>query len=210
MWDFHHTDNCMEGLTIDVDASAVDLKKEGRYSVIYTATDMAGNSTSKKLTVTVKEYRADEDALYEKVNAILDKILTDDMTEREKCQKIYNYIRGKVSYISYSDKSDWVNAAMEGLNKGKGDCFVYFSLSKAMLTCAGFPNLDIERIRVGDSMHFWNLVDLGDGHGWYHFDTTPRKDKTVIFLWDDTKLKNYSDKNNGSHNYDRAKYPKIN
>ena len=204
------TDNCMEGLTIDVDASAVDLKKEGRYSVIYTATDMAGNSTSKKLTVTVKEYRADEDALYEKVNALLDKILTDDMTEREKCQKIYNYIRGKVSYISYSDKSDWVNAAMEGLNKGKGDCFVYFSLSKAMLTCAGFPNLDIERIRVGDSMHFWNLVDLGDGHGWYHFDTTPRKDKTVIFLWDDTKLKNYSDKNNGSHNYDRAKYPKIN
>ena len=204
------TDNCMEGLTINVDASAVDLKKEGMYPVTYTATDMAGNATSKKLTVTVKEYRADEDALYEKVNAILDKILTDDMTEREKCQKIYNYIRGKVSYVSYSDKSDWVNGAMEGLNKGKGDCFVYFSLSKAMLTCAGIPNLDIERIRVGDSMHFWNLVDLGDGHGWYHFDTTPRKDKTVIFLWDDKKLKTYSDKNKGSHNYDRTKYPKIN
>ncbi len=204
------TDNCMEGLNINVDASSVDLKKEGMYSVIYTATDMAGNSTSKTLTVTVKEYRADEDALYEKVNAILDKILTDDMTEREKCQKIYNYIRGQVSYVSYSDKSDWVNAAMEGLNKGKGDCFVYYSLSKAMLTCAGVPNLDIERIRVGDSMHFWNLVDLGDGHGWYHFDTTPRKDKTVIFLWDDAKLKTYSDKNDGSHNYDRTKYPKIN
>ena len=204
------TDNCEEGLNLSVDASAVDIKKEGKYSVIYTATDLAGNSTSKTLTVTVKEYRADEEALYERVNAILDNILTDTMTQKEKCQTIYNYIRSIVSYISYSDKSDWVNAAMEGLNKGKGDCFVYFSLSKAMLTCAGIPNLDIERIREGDSMHFWNLVDLDDGHGWYHFDTTPRKDKTVIFLWDDAKLKKYSDKNNNSHNYDRTKYPKIN
>ena len=204
------TDNCEEGLDLKIDASAVDLKKEGKYPVVYTATDMAGNSVTKTLTVTVKEYQTGEEQLYEKVNTILAKLLTDDMTEREKCQKIYNYIRGKVSYISYSDKSDWVNAAMEGLNKGKGDCFVYFSLSKAMLTCAGIPNLDIERIRVGDSMHFWNLVDLGDGHGWYHFDATPRKDKTVIFLWDDAKLKDYSDRNSGSHNYDRTKYPKIN
>ncbi len=203
------TDNCETGLDLKVDATAVDLKTEGVYPVVYTATDAAGNSTTVTVNMTIKVYRADEEELYQRINTILADLITEDMTQREKCKKIYNYIRSVVSYVSTSDKSDWITAALDGLNKGKGDCFVYFALSKAMLTCADIPNLDIERIRVGDSMHFWNLVDLEDGHGWYHFDTTPRKDKTVIFLWDDAKLKAYSDKSNGSHNYDRALYPEI-
>lgn len=204
------TDNCEIGLNLTVDAAAVDLKTEGVYPVTYTVTDAAGNSVSKTINVTVKEYRADEIALYEKVDAILADLITEDMTPREKCKKIYNYIRSVVGYVSTSDKGDWISAAAEGLKKGRGDCYVYFAVSKVMLTRAGIPNLDIERIRVGDSMHFWNLVDLGDGHGWYHFDATPRKDKTVIFLWDDAKLMEYSKKNNGSHNYDPALYPEIN
>ncbi len=203
------TDNCEAGLDLKVDATAVDLKAEGVYPVVYTATDAAGNSTTVTVNMTIKVYRADEEELYQRIDAILADLITEDMTQREKCKKIYNYIRSVVSYVSTSDKSDWITAALEGLNKGKGDCFVYFALSKAMLTCADIPNLDIERIRVGDSMHFWNLVDLEDGHGWYHFDATPRKDKTVIFLWDDAKLKEYSDRSNGSHNYDRSLYPEI-
>ena len=205
-----YTDNCEIGLNLTVDASAVDLKTEGKYPVVYTATDAAGNVSTKTLTVTVKEYRADEVELLEKIDAIFAKIFTDGMTNREKCKAIYDYIRGHVSYVSHSEKGDEVKAAMEGLTKGKGDCYVYFSLSKIMLTHAGFPNMDIERIRVGDSMHFWNLVDIGDGHGWYHFDTTPRVGGPYIFLWDDETLWEYSDSHKGSHNYDKSLYPEIN
>lgn len=204
------TDNCPADVTIQVDASGVDLKSVGKYPVVYTATDLAGNSSEVILTVTVKEYRADEEELNQKIDAVFETIFTDDMTNRERCQAIYDYIRRTVSYISYSEKGDYIKAAMEGLNKGKGDCYVYFSLSKAMLDRAGFPNLDIERIRVGDSMHFWNLVDIGDGHGWYHFDTTPRVDGPYIFLWDDEKMWEYSDSHKGSHNYDKSLYPEIN
>ena len=204
------TDNCPGDVTIKVDASAVDLKTEGSYPVIYTATDLAGNSAEKTLTVTVKVYRADEEELNNKIDAIFAKIFKEGMTNRERCQAIYDYIRSHVSYISNSDKGDYIKAAMEGLNKGKGDCYVYFALSKAMLTRAGFPNLDIERIRVGDSMHFWNLVDIGDGHGWYHFDATPRVGRPYIFLWDDATMWEYSDSHKGSHNYDKSLYPEIN
>lgn len=203
------TDNSGAEVTLKVDASAVDLKTEGSYPVTYTATDAAGNSTEKTLTVTVKVYRADEEELNNKIDKIFTKIFKDGMTNREKCKAIYDYIRSTVSYVSSSEKGDYIKAAMEGLTKGKGDCYVYFSLSKAMLTRAGFPNMDIERIRVGDSMHFWNLVDIGDGHGWYHFDATPRVGRPYIFLWDDATMWEYSDSHNGSHNYDKTLYPEI-
>lgn len=205
-----YTDNCEIGLNLTVDASAVDLKTEGKFPVVYTATDAAGNATTKTLYVTVKEYRAGEEELLAKIDAIFEKIFKEGMTNRERCKAIYDYIRGHVSYISYSEKGDEIKAAMEGLKKGKGDCYVYFSLSKIMLTRAGFPNMDIERIRVGDSMHFWNLVDIGDGHGWYHFDTTPRVGGPYIFLWDDETMWKYSNSHKGSHNYDKSLYPEIN
>jgi len=204
-----YTDNCEVDLNLSVDATAVDIKTEGTYPVIYTATDAAGNSSTKTLNVTVKVYRADEVALEEKIDAIFEKIFKEGMTNRERCKAIYDYIRRTVSYVSYSEKGDYIKAAMEGLTKGKGDCYVYYSLSKAMLTRAGFPNMDIERIRVGDSMHFWNLVDIGDGHGWYHFDTTPRVGGPYIFLWDDKTIWEYSDSHKGSHNYDKSLYPEI-
>lgn len=203
------TDNSGADVTIKVDASAVDLKTEGSYPVTYTATDIAGNCAEKTLTVTVKVYRADEEELNNKIDGIFKTLFKDGMTNYEKCKAIYDYIRSHVSYVSSSEKGDYIKAAMEGLTKGKGDCYVYFSLSKAMLTRAGFPNMDIERIRVGDSMHFWNLVDIGDGHGWYHFDATPRVGRPYIFLWDDATLWEYSDSHKGSHNYDKSLYPEI-
>ena len=203
------TDNCESGLNLSVDASAVDLKAEGVYPVVYTATDAEGNTATKTLMLTVKEDRADEQELYKIIDGVFKSIFKDGMTNRERCQAIYDYIRRTVSYVSHSDKGDEVKAALEGLNTGRGDCYVYFSLSKIMLTRAGFPNMDIERIRVGDSMHFWNLVDIGDGHGWYHFDATPRVGRPYIFLWDDATIWEYSDTHNGSHNYDKSLYPEI-
>lgn len=203
-------DNCMEDLVVKVDSSKVNTKAEGTYPVTYTATDAAGHTATLTVNMTIKKHTYDVNELNEIADGILAKIITADMTQYDKAWAIFSYIRGHVSYISESEKGDWVKAAYEGLNTGKGDCYVYASVSKLLLTRAGITNMDIERIPSGNSMHYWNLVDIGDGHGWYHFDTTPRKDHPTIFLWDDATIKAYSDSHNNCHNYDRTKYPTIN
>lgn len=204
------TDNCKDEPTLTIDAADVDINKTGIYTVTYTATDCSGNSSSKTMDLVVCErsYSLDE------VNAIADNILariiTPGMSTYEKTRAIFDYVKGHIGYISFSEKGDYVRAAYEGFTTGRGDCYVYASASKVLLTRAGITNMDIERIPAGNSMHYWNLVDIGDGHGWYHFDTTPRKDRPVIFLWDDATIKKYSDAHNNCHNYDRSRYPVIN
>ena len=203
------TDNCKDEPELTIDAADVDINKTGIYNVTYTATDCSGNSSSKTMELVVCEraYSLDE------VNAIADdilaRIITPDMTTLEKTRAIFDYVKGHIGYISFSEKGDYVRSAYEGFTTGRGDCYVYASASKVLLTRAGITNMDIERIPAGTTMHYWNLVDVGDGWGWYHFDTTPRKDRPVIFLWDDTKMKQYSDTHNNSHNYDRSRYPVI-
>ena len=112
-----------------------------------------------------------------------------------------------ISYISHSEKGNWLRAAYEGLVDGKGDCYVYASTAKVLLTRAGITNMDIVKIPSKTS-HYWNLVNLGEG--WYHFDTTPRKDHPTIFMWTEAQMMEYSARFNGSHNYDHSLYPVVN
>lgn len=200
-------DNCPDGLELSVDTSAVNLGEAGVYPVIYRAVDAAGNETSVtvSLTVAARLYSLEE------VNALADAalagIITPEMSERDKAWAIYTYIRRNVGYINHSEKGDWVRAAYEGLAKRQGDCYVYACTAKALLTRAGIKNMDIAKIPTKRE-HYWNLVDVGDG--WYHFDTTPRTDHTIFFLWTDAELMEYSGIHYRSHNYDREAYPEIN
>ena len=203
------TDNSGAECELTVDSTAVNNNKVGKYKVVYTAKDPAGNTTSATITLTVIARTYSLEAVNQLADDALATIIKTGMTNREKAQAIYKYIQSHVGYISFSEKGDYIRAAYEGLATGKGDCYVYASVAKVMLTRAGITNMDIERIPEGDSMHYWNLVDIGDGHGWYHFDTTPRKDKTKFFLWDDASIKAYSDAHNNCHNYDRSLYPDI-
>lgn len=200
-------DNCPEGLKLTVDSSAVNLSQAGEYPVIYTATDYAGNSTSVTVTVSVRPRVYDPNEVNAMADAVLSNILTDGMSQMDKAQAIFNYVTRHIAYISDSDKSNSVRAAYEGLNDKKGDCFVYASTAKVLLTRAGISNMDIEKIPA-KTLHYWNLVDVGDG--WLHFDTTPRKDHPTIFLWTDAQLMDYSGKHNNSHNYDHNSYPAVN
>lgn len=203
------TDNCPEELELKVDSSKVNLNQIGTYPVTYTATDKAGNSTSVTVNVTVKEQTYDINEVNALADAVLARITNAGMSQKEKALAIFNYCKGNIGYINDSVKGNYVRSAYEGLVNKRGDCYVYASTAKVLLTRAGIKNMDIERIPSRTTMHFWNLVDIGDGHGWYHFDTTPRWNHPVMFLWTDAQIKQYSDANNNSHNYDRSKYPEI-
>ncbi len=203
------TDSCAETV-LKVDSSQVNLNAVGSYPVTYTATDCSGNVTSITVTLTVRERVYTLEEINQLADGILARILTEGMTQYDKAYAIFNYVKGSISYISSSEKGNYLRAAYEGMVDKKGDCYVYASTAKALLDRAGVVNMDIERIPSGTAMHYWNLVDIGDGNGWYHFDTTPRKDHPVIFLWNDQQIKEYSDRHNNCHNYDRTLYPVIN
>jgi hypothetical protein len=205
------TDNLDEDVELVIDNSAVDLDTIGEYTVVYSATDSAGNTATETATVTVKQASADtatEDTINAAADKILASILTDDMTLYEKAEAIYWWCHEKIAYVDGTPKVDYVNGAYRGLVDHRGDCYTYAMTAKCLLTRAGITNMDIERIPEGDSMHYWNLIDIGDG--WYHFDTTRRADGTTFFYWTDAEIKKYSDAHNNSHNYDRSKYPTIN
>lgn len=201
------TDNCSEGLIFTIDNSAVNLSAAGTYPITYIARDAAGNETIASANVTVRERVYSESEVYALADAVLARIITPGMSPMEKIQAIYNYNKQHIAYISHSEKGNWLRAAYEGLADGKGDCYVYASTAKALLIRAGIVNMDIVKIPSKTS-HYWNLVDIGEG--WYHFDTTPRKDHPTIFMWTEAQLMEYSANHGGSHNYDHSLYPEVN
>lgn len=197
-------------LKLEVDNSRVDPSKVGTYKVVYTVTDTAGNSTTKEGTVKVlaeKPVYYDQEVVNAKADEVLASILKDGMTQLEQAKAIYNWVHSKIGYISHSEKTDMVRGAYEGLFDRRGDCFVYACTAKVLLTRAGIKNMDIVKSTVNPA-HYWNLVDVGDG--WYHFDATPRKDKTVFFMWTDKQLRDYSESHKNTHIYDASLYPEIN
>ncbi len=201
------TDNSEEEITLEIDTSAVNLGEAGVYPIVYTAKDRAGNigSVTVNLTVQARQYTLEEMNVL--VDRALAKIITPEMSDRDKAWAIFTYVKGHIAYISHGEKGDWIKAAYNGLALGKGDCYTYACTAKAMLTRAGITNMDIVKI-PSRTEHYWNLVDVGDG--WYHFDTTPRKDGPNIFLWTEAELMDYSARHGNAFNYDHSLYPEVN
>ncbi|MBQ7832185.1 MAG: transglutaminase domain-containing protein [Lachnospiraceae bacterium] len=201
-------DNCDGEVPVQIDNSAVDLNTLGTYHVFYTATDAAGNVTTHDIKLTVMPERNEEvslEAMYALADQVLAEIITEDMTDYQKAEAIYNWTRWKISFISDSQKENWVESAYDGFVYRKGDCYTYASVAKALLTRAGIPNIDVWRNSTTSS-HYWNLVDTGQG--WYHFDATPRADKTIIFMWSETQLIE-NEAVRRSHVYDRTLFPAV-
>lgn len=191
------TDNDDENVTFSVDATKVDLTRLGKYEVTYTATDKRGNTASVTSYVSVIQplenggdssvcTREELDALCQ---SILDGILKDGMTDRQKAEAIYDRVH-KIKYVNTTDDPNWVGRAYTGLTTNKGDCVNYWAASKALLTMAGIPNYDIERL--GGPDHYWQIVFI-DGK-WYHFDACPtlKTNQFRCFLRTDSEVAAYS------------------
>ena len=198
-----------EEMKLEIERSSVNLKEVGVYEVTYTVTDCSGNATSvtKKVNVMEEEPKwADEAVIHEKAQKILDSILKEGMTDREKVKAIYEWVRYNVRYNDHSEKGNYMRGAYEGLFKYTGDCFVFAATTKELLTLAEVPNIDVVKSRTNPS-HYWSLVYIEDG--WYHLDCTPRKDGSKFFLITDAELEAYSSTHNDTHIFDRSLYPEI-
>ncbi|MBQ1229611.1 MAG: hypothetical protein IIX80_01125 [Clostridia bacterium] len=214
------TDNCDDAVRLEVDSSAVNIHKQGVYPVIYTATDNAGNQTVCRVQVYVYREAVSMEDLMEKIAPIAATLCPEGASKYEKAEAIYDYVYYNVDYVSYSDKSDWIRAAYEGLRTGSGDCFTYFALSKAFFTYFGIENMDIHRTEgIVDERHYWNYVNISSDPAaprWYHFDATPLAGATHRgCLLTDAQIRAYSEgrvSEDGVRNYfyayDSADYPK--
>lgn len=205
------TDNIDEEVELTVDASAVNLEKAGDYEVVYKAADIAGNETTASATVHVEPVSVDN-ITEDLVNAEADKILAslfgdEPLSEYDKAKKIYNWCHERIAYFDGTPKTNWVQGAYRGLVERKGDCYVYAMTAKCLLTRAGIKNKDIEKIPTPTTMHYWNLIDIGEG--WHHFDTCRRVDGSTFFYKTDAELMAYSNSHDGTHNYDRSRYTDI-
>ena len=201
------SDNMDKNVKLDIDSSKVLLHQEGKYTVIYTAADKAGNTTVKEVEIRVEPKPA-ELIEKEKVEAaadqILEEIIKPEMTPREKARAIYNWVRMNIYYDgNYQNNTDWVKAASDGFRNRRGDCYVYFGTAKALLNQVEISNMDIVKKGGG---HYWSLVDLGEG--WYHYDTTPRKTGGEFFMLTDAEITKYSKEiGKGSHVWNIDEYP---
>lgn len=194
-------------VSLSVDSSAVDIDSPGTYPVLYTAQDPSGNRSAVYVHITVHPWTVDQEELDRLAEEALDSVLTEGMSGLDKVNAIYGYITTNVRYGDYPDSTDWARAAYVGLKNHQGDCYVFASVAKLLLTKAGITNMDISKsTHYGD--HYWNLIDLGDG--WYHFDTTPHSGSPRIVMWTDEQLMYYSKQNFNTHDYDHSQYPEIN
>lgn len=178
-------DNRDAKVTLKVDTSKVNFKKKGTYTITYTAEDKAGNVSKKTAKIAVRV----NDSLDQMADTVLGRIIKKDWSNQKKATAIYNYTRGHIAYTGNSNKSSWEKEASNGLRYGRGDCFTYYCVSRALLTRAGIPNIEVTRVQ-GHGHHWWNMAYVNGG--FYHFDTCPRKAGGRFCLVTDAQLKHYS------------------
>ena len=205
------TDNMDDDPQLEIDNSEVDLETPGTYTVTYTATDSSGNMSSVTAQITVEEAPEGVENLeemQETAQAILDTILTDDMSEELRLYTMYMYVKDHMSYTGSSDKSSYINEAIRGFAEGTGDCFTYYAMLKALMEQDGFETVDVER-EGGETQHFWSLVWFNDA--WYHIDSCARRavrnSTWLCFLRIDSELQEFSEYYGGYYNFDTDLYP---
>ncbi|MHB8130718.1 MAG: transglutaminase domain-containing protein [Mobilitalea sp.] len=198
-------DNKEKDLTVSIESSSVNLKKEGIYTVYYSAQDKADNTAKATVTVTVRKFVISEDEVNTIADDILAKFVKPTMTKLEIANEIYLWVKQHVSYTGSSDKTDWLAEAYRGMKNGVGDCFTFYAVAQALLTRADIENMCVTRVG-GRTQHFWNLVNCGDG--WYHFDTCPNKDHRESFMLTDKEVEDYTKlRGNNYYSFDKSLYP---
>ena len=182
------TDNIDEEPQLKVDNSRVNKDVEGEYQVLYVATDAAGNKSKYILTYVVKSQEYSKTTLMNMVEQLAEENgITKDLSKKEQVRKIYKFVQ---NYVAWEDgasgigesnipninranwESDWIEEAIRTIENECGDCYSYYSLSKAFFEYLGIENEGIQRSSLSEEAgtHFWNAVKVEEG--WYYYDGT--------------------------------------
>ena len=196
------SDDKDEEPALAIDSKSVDINKEGSYVVRYQAKDSAGNKSSVfKITYIVKSKQYSRDSLMSMVADLASELgITKNMSTVEKVQKVHKFVNeeimwSKASALGESNipninrdnwKEDWIEEAVRTIelyndDSGVGDCYSYYSVSKAFFEYFGIQHVGIRRDKSLDyqedskgnrkGTHFWLIVNIGNDQ-WYYYDGT--------------------------------------
>ena len=219
--------------TLSIDNKNVDVTKAGVYNVICTATDDAGNSSTLSVKVVVKKAEYSYDSLMAETEKLAGQLgIKKSMTAEEKIKIVFNYVNSptkskdnaNIKFNNESNsaredwKTDWVEEAYLTLQNGAGDCYSYYSVSKAMFEYLGIENKGIKRAEGVDTQsgtHFWLMVNIGSKNDpdWYYYDATRLAKKFSTgsgCLFSEEQLQNYDvNINPGFYTYDHKGFPTV-
>jgi transglutaminase-like putative cysteine protease len=125
--------------------------------------------------IVYRESKEETDAVDEKVEQIVDKLIEPDMTEYQKVKTIHDYIVNHVKYV-LRDNGRESNTAYSALFDGESACYGYSMLAFKMLKQAGIDAHIVTGKAISDFNggkpigHAWNLVKVKGN--WYHMDAT--------------------------------------
>ena len=224
--DVEAVDNCY-GVTLSVDSSAVDTSRVGTYKVKYIATDAAGLTTTLIIDVNIFAEKITEEQLMSKIETLAGELgITKSMSKEEQVKRIYGYVNSpkasagaaniRFTNSSNTDRSDWMREAYLTIERGEGDCYSYFAVSKAFFLYFGIENRDIQRsagVTTQTGTHFWSMVNIGTDKNpqWYYYDATrlAKYHKTGSgCLFTESQLEDYNNNvNPGFLTFDHSGYP---
>ena len=207
-------DDVTDNVSVKIDASNLDYTVPGKYKIIYTARDDAGNTATAESTVTVKKKPevpvkkvakkktapTKKKIDYSKVNQLAAKLVKKlrKGSDVETARAIFKWVHKNITYVHDGSKMTGKKAAYFGLTRRTGNCRVYAWTCKILLDKAGIKNMIVSRYPV-TTRHYWNLVYLNGG--WYHCDATPFLDhRGIYFKLTDAKLDKH-------HKFKKNKYP---
>ena len=216
-----------------INAQEVNKDKEGSYNVYYIAIDSAGNiSHTSTIIYQVKSKEYSEETLMELIAELSEDLhINANMSKEAQVRAIYKYVNSK-NAIQFEDVSnipninrnrwetDWVEEAIRTIESGYGDCYSYYSLSKAFFEYWGIENRGRKRAEgyegsAEDGTHFWSVVKVEQG--WYYYDATSLRgsfsdgSKSACLITEE-KLKSYVGSNGEDFFYRMTKpvgFPNI-
>lgn len=167
-------------------------------------------TSSGEVTLEIEKKYQDEmiKTIDNKVTSIINKNITQNMSDKERIKVIHDYIINNTKYDEKENKKANSNIAYGVLLEGIGMCGGYSDAMSIIL-----HQLNINNFKISNEKHVWNYVELNNQ--WYHLDltwddpvTSNGSDllKYYYYLINDTKL---SKLNTGDHNYDKTIYEVV-
>jgi hypothetical protein len=137
-----------------------------------------------------------------------------EMDKRELAEYLYDHIKANTTFVSDSDKTDWIAEAYRALTDREGDCFTYYAIARAYFNRCGVETITVQRTEnARPGTHYWLLVNMGttEEPAWYHWDACPHYMDYPFYscLVTDDKLLAYNEKVENYYLFDMELYPRT-